>query len=95
MVCGLLKYAEKRYYMDKFNRCRNDAKSTWCCIDTIMNRSKAKPVVQQIERADGSVSSDSHVISNCFNDYFVSMGPSLDNAIPISRVSYGVDGGAK
>ena len=46
----------------------------------IMNRNKSKHKIRQIENVDGSVISDS------FNKYFVSIGPSLDGALPASRV---------
>ena len=51
-------------------------------IKGVINRNRKIKVNERFQLNDGSVTTDSKVISNKFNEFFVNVGPALANKIP-------------
>ena len=72
--------AEKQYYHAIL--LQNKEKKSWGIIKHIINKNR-KPVYQsQFKLKSGEETSDKHVISKQFNDFFTNVGPSLSKSIP-------------
>ena len=54
----------------------------WKIIKGVINRNRKVKVNERFKLNDGSVTTDSKVISNKFNEFFVNVGPTLANKIP-------------
>ena len=48
----------------------------------IINRNKCKPTQSRFKLSNGQVTDDKQIISEKFNDFFISVGPNLANKIP-------------
>ena len=54
---------------------------TWKIIKGVINRNREVKVNERFKLNNGSVTTDSKVISNKFNEFFVTVGPALANKI--------------
>ena len=79
---GLLKAAEKKQYCDLLIEYKTNAKMALKIIKGVINRNRKVKVNERFKLNDGSVTTDSKVISNKFNEFFVNVGPALANKIP-------------
>ena len=82
-VTNLIRSAKRKYYEEKFESCRGDAKSTWNLINYILRPSK--------KRSDSNLKSiiydnrtynDSTQIASVFNEHFSSVGQKISESIP-------------
>jgi len=74
------------HYFNKFLNCANDMRQTRKVINSVMNndRRSSSPLNLTI---NNTVTNDPLIIVNEFNKYFVNIGPSLANKIPVTNNS--------
>jgi len=73
----LIREAKKSYYESCFKKFKDDIRKTWDTIKTIINRTKKLKEFPQSFLINGAYISDTQIIANEFNLYFVSVGPKL------------------
>ena len=79
----LLKAAEKKYYNDLISKYKNDSNKVWSIIKTVINKNKKSLNQKEFKLGDGSLmTSDMKLICNKFNEFFISVRPSLSKKIP-------------
>ena len=80
-----LKYAEKQYFFDLLKKYKNNLRKSWNVIKTIINRNRSSITQTKFKLSDGSIITDGVDICDRFNDFFTTIGPSLDKKIPRSN----------
>ena len=79
-VKRMIKRAKKKYYCDKFENLSRDIKATWRVINSLIkpikNRNSLKLLIDDV------LIDDPTILTNSFNDHFVSIAPSLASNIP-------------
>ena len=83
----LIRKVKSDYYEKKFIACKNDITRTWKVINSILNKKQRDKIGGRMN-CNGKMSDDSHTIANSFNDYFVNVGPNLDNKLPQCETHY-------
>ena len=80
--------SKKDYYCKLFNQNKRNAKKTWNCINTILNKTqKAKnPLPEELTDKDGNSLTKQNHVANRLNDFFVKKGPNLASKIKSSNV---------
>ena len=77
-----VKKAKKEYYKIYFEENKNSIQKTWIGIKEIINtKSAISPRTSQL-KINGQAIDDALDISNCFNNFFVNVGPTTENEIP-------------
>ena len=76
--------AERQYYSDKLYQYKNDLKKTWNVLNEITKRKNNKSIEETTIVHNGKSISDKSEIANCFNNFFVNIGPSLASKIKSS-----------
>ena len=62
-----------------------DLTRTWKIIKDIVGKTKTQYNIKQKININGELTSDKYIISNAFNNYFVTIGPQLANKININK----------
>ena len=75
-----IKDAKKIYFQNIFAKFKHDIKRTWSIINESLHRKK-KTISSCIFYHNGKTLEDPSKIANAFNEYFISIGPSLANKI--------------
>ena len=75
-----IKDAKRIYFQNPFAKFKHDIKRTWSIIKESFHRKK-KTISSRIFYHNGKTLEDPSEITNAFNEYFVSIGPSLANKI--------------
>ena len=75
-----IKYAKKNYFENIFAKFKHDIKGTWSIINESLHRKK-KTISSRIFYHNGKTLEDPSEIANAFNEYFISIGPSMANKI--------------
>ena len=83
----VLKYAEKQHFAELLNNCQDNLKKTWQIMKKIVNKNKVRQSQTKFKLNDGSLTTDGSVISNKFNDFFITIGPNLAAKIPDQNLS--------
>ena len=78
----ILQKAKKQHFSGQLVVNKNDLKKTWQIMQDIVNKNKKKKIQTKFKVENGGLTSDSLLISNKFNDFFVNIGPSLAMKIP-------------
>ena len=74
--------ARNNYYNQQFLQCKNNLKTTWKLIGTLINRkSKGHVYPTRIKRNDKMFTNPSDIAEQ-FNQHFLNVGPNLANLIP-------------
>jgi hypothetical protein len=82
-----LRLAEKNYFQNLFDRYKNDPKKTWGIIKDVISCTNSKGTLSSDEFIiGGNPVSDSHAISEAFNNFFINVGPNVSSNIPVSPV---------
>jgi hypothetical protein len=76
-----IRNAKKLYYVQIFEKYRNDMKRTWLTIKKLLNKSKNKKNFPRYFLIDEKEIDDPHVIACRFNDFFINVGPNLARKI--------------
>jgi len=72
------------FYNNKFIEANGDPRKTWQIINDLTSRKAVNSSIRGINLTGISISESSD-LSNAFNDHFSSVGPKLDNDIPLSN----------
>ena len=83
----VLKWAERKYYADILEKNRSNLKQTWVILKSIINKNKSSRIQQKFKSNEGSTTTEKSVINEKFNDFFISIGPSLARKIPEQNIS--------
>ena len=75
-----IKDAKRIYFQSIFAKFKHDIKRTWSIINESLHRKK-KTISSPIVYHNGKTLEDPSEIANAFNEYFISIGPSLANTI--------------
>ena len=76
-----IRLAKKDYYFKQFEKHRCDIRKTWDTLKNILNKLKSKSVHPKMFLIDGHQVTNMTSIGNKFNEYFISVGSNLANAI--------------
>jgi len=82
---NLIKDAKKSYYDSCFVKFRHDIKKTWNTIKAILNKNHRANEFPKFFLINGSFISDTKVIADEFNQYFINIGPSLSSDITVPQ----------
>ena len=82
-LTSLLSIREKEYIEEQLELNKTDLPRTWKIIEVIVCKTKTQNNIKHKININGELTSDKAVISNAFN-YFVTIGPQLDNKISIA-----------
>ena len=81
-----LNYAEKNYYLNKFENCRGDSSKTWKLTNNILGtKNKSKTPHSLIH--DYEEITDKTQMCNIFNQYFVNVGSNLASSIQTNDIN--------
>ena len=72
----------KAYYADAFIQSNGDSRKTWQMINELTSRQKNNAPVKESKLDDNSVT-NSHDLSDAFNDHFSTNGTKLANEVPL------------
>ena len=78
----IIRTAKNRYWSDLFANCRNDMKTTWKNINTLLCKTKNKHNLPEYFDINGTKIHDTKDIANEFNTYFTKVGSNLAASIP-------------
>jgi len=81
-----LRNAERNYYSNRFLSCANDMRKTWKTINTAMNNGRDTSLPLNLV-IDNKLTNDPLTIVNELNKYFVNIGSTLANKIPVVNKS--------
>ena len=76
-----LRKAEKKHYNDLIEINKHNIKKTWNVLKNIINKNKVRKTQTKFKLSNDQVTSDNHVISEKFNDFFVNIGPNLAKSL--------------
>ena len=82
---NIIQNAKREYYKRKFDLNANDTKSTWKSINSLI-RPKTNKVNYSLS-INGSYTTDESLISESFNNYFISVAPRLSSLIPPNDIN--------
>ena len=86
---SLKKKSKKNYYTRRLENYQNDMKKSWDVIKEIIGGAKSTKGIfpKRIIIHDQEIS-DQGKIANCFNKFFVDIGPKLASMIPESQTKF-------
>ena len=73
---------QKNYYAKSLEYNKGNLKKTWAILKGIINQNKYKQTQSRFKLSDGQITADKQIISEKFNDFFVSIGSNLAHKIP-------------
>jgi len=79
--------AEQMYYATEFSKYNHNLKKTWCIIRSLLKADASSTYIDCIT-VNGAKISNASQMAEKFNAYFTSIGQSLAENIPTSKVSY-------
>ena len=84
-----IRTAKHMYYQKQFDLCKSDIRKTWSKINEVISKNKKMPEFPQYLLDKDKILTDEKDIANCFNDFFVNIGPTLSKSIRVpSNKSY-------
>ena len=85
----IIKAAKRQHVKERFEKCRNDSKSLWLNINSILGKSNnKKDIPLKINDENGVTLSNLQDITNAFNKYYVNVGSELAKKIGQSDQDY-------
>ena len=73
---------QKNYYAKSMEYNNSNLKKTWAILKGIINQNKYKQTQSRFKLSDGQITADKQILSENFNDFFVSIGPNLAHKTP-------------
>ena len=77
-----MKMSEKLYYRELIISHKDNTRKSWMLIKNIINKHRKPNIQTKFRLNDGTVTTDKKIISDSFNNFFTSIGPTLAKAIP-------------
>ena len=81
-INGEVKSTKASYYAGAFVQSNGDSRKAWQLINELTSRQKNNASVKELKLNDNSVT-NSHELSNAFNDHFSTIGTKLANEVPL------------
>ena len=78
---SLMRVAEKNYYKQQFEQCKNNIKRTWNIINSTIKPGKRYSAILKLYHEDKTIT-DPQQIANTLNNHFAGIGLALKNALP-------------
>ena len=86
---SLKKKSKRNYYTRRLENYQNDIKNSWDVIKEIIGGAKStKGIFPKRMIIDDQEISHQGKVANCFNKFFVDIGPKLDSMIPESQTKF-------
>lgn len=79
----LIIVAKREYFQEQLHKHRSNINKTWQILKTAIGHNKNNPPLKSA-LIDGNLQTDTTLIANAINNYFVDVGSSLDALIPSS-----------
>ena len=76
-----MRKTERDHYAALFNQHKNNLRKTWGIIKEVINKKKTKPTANKFVIIN-TIVTDTKVISDSFNNFYVNVGPDLAKKIP-------------
>ena len=73
-----IRIAKKDYFINEFEKYKNDIRKTWDTLKFNLNKSKVKSKFPNFYLINGKQKTDMRQIANHFNDYFTNVGSQVD-----------------
>jgi hypothetical protein len=80
----LLRSSERRYYQELLGYNKDNLRKTWMVIKEIINKKKSSVKTDYFLHNNKKITNNKD-IANLFNDFFVNIGKSLSQKIPVSQ----------
>ena len=77
-----IRKAKSDYFLDKFNTHVGNIKKTWQYLRGFLNNDTKHDVITLMDDTNNEIN-DCTAVANICNNFFTSVGPKLDEAIPI------------
>ena len=84
-IVTLLRQSKKKYYNDYFEEHKQNMKKTWDGIRNLINVSKKSSISINKIIHDNKTFTDNKSIAKTLNNYFVNIGPSIEETIPQAK----------
>ena len=85
----IIKTAKRQHDKERFKKCKNDSKSLWLNINSILGKShNKKDAPLEINDETGATLANLKDIANGFNKYYVNVGPELARKIGPTNIDY-------
>ena len=81
-INGEVKSTKASYYANAFIQSNGNSRKTWQMINELTSRQKNNASVKELRLDENSVT-NSHELSNAFNDHFSTIGSKLANEVPL------------
>ena len=86
-LTSILKEAEKVYYQTEIISNKSNLRKVWAIIKQVINKTKTSRISDKFMH-NKTLISDPVNIANCFNNYFVNIGPTLASKLPKENISH-------
>ena len=87
-IVSLLRTSKKDYHTAYFEEHKENMKKTWDGIRNLINVSKKSSTNNNQIVSNDQTFTDNKSIAKALNDYFVNIGPSIENKIPKAKTSF-------
>ncbi|CAH2095551.1 unnamed protein product [Euphydryas editha] len=82
-VTDYIQKTKSKYYFKAFIDCKNQPTKMWELINSLsQNKLKGNNTPKKIQMQNGQTTDDENEICECFNNFFVSVGPILASQVP-------------
>ena len=79
-VTDALPEAKESYYKAQFEKVKHDPKKAWKTVNQNLNRNQTCQEIHALKTQNGDIS-DPTELAECFNDYFINVGPDIAKTI--------------
>ena len=77
----VIRKSKRSFYFNKFEQAKGNMRQTWKAINDVMGRGRKQNLPKQFKNYTGELITDSKVIADEFNNFFVNVGPELASKI--------------
>ena len=86
-LTSTIRLAKKTFYANKFEKCKNNMKSTWREINNVLGKGKRANIPDKCHD-EQQVFSSSTDIAGAFNSYFTNIGETVANTVPSTNAHF-------
>ena len=86
LLAHLKEKTKKEFYRSQFEKCKNNLKTTWKLVGTLVNRKTKGQTIPNKILADNRIYTKQSDIAERFNNYFVNIGPELASKIADNNI---------
>lgn len=85
---SLLRKSKQNYYNNLLEKCKNDIKTTWRILNSSLSKRRKQNVFQKVFHDGTKAITDTNIIAEKFNNFFISIAGTLANSIPVSGKNF-------